>query len=175
MDLQMLLLEKSCLETSRRACRCVTCLSVCWHVLERCWRGGGKSSAALCSLSPSRLSLPAASRHAPIAPDCLIGTFQVRGPNKPGQSTQTVIHLFGSRRCSCPLFLRSPRGVSGGARVIWGRGRQKINDKWLCFFHEPQQEKNRHFYVWSSYWPTSWSIIQSRLRSKKEKKNTIKQ
>lgn len=80
----------------------------------------GESFAARCSVSRSRLSLPAASCHAPIAPDCLIGTFQVRGPDKPGQSTQTVIHLFSSRRCSCPPSLRSPRGIRhrGGARVI---------------------------------------------------------
>lgn len=36
------------------------------------------------------------------------------------------------------FFLRSPRGIRhrGGARVIWRRGREKINDKWLGFFHQ---------------------------------------
>lgn len=79
---------------------------ICWHVRvsRRCRLVAGKSFAALCSLSQSRLSLPAASRHAPAAPDCLIGTFQVRGSDKSGRSAQTVIHLFSSRRCSCPPF-----------------------------------------------------------------------
>lgn len=76
----------------------------CLRVSRRCRLMAGKSFAALCSLSQSRLSLPAASRHAPAAPDCLIGTFQVRGSDKSGRSAQTVIHLFSSRRCSCPPF-----------------------------------------------------------------------
>lgn len=109
----------------------------CLGALESCRLWGGwrrqrrwswrKVLATLCSASWSRLSLPAASRHAPVAPDCLIGTFQVRRPDKPGQSTQTVIHLFSSRRCSCPPFLSFPRGVwrRGGVRVIWSQDREK--------------------------------------------------
>lgn len=78
------------------------------RVLERSRPGDGKTFSALCSVSRSRLSLPAACCHAPVAPDCLIGTFQVREPDKPGQSAQTVIHLFSSRRCSCPFFCALP-------------------------------------------------------------------
>lgn len=66
----------------------------------------------------SSLSLPAASRHAPIAPDCLIGKFQVRGPDKPGQSAQTVIHLFGAAGVAALFLCTSPRGISAGAGVI---------------------------------------------------------
>lgn len=100
--------EKSCLEISHRARPCVTRLifyiGTSQVFYKRCRLGAEKSFPAPCCLSQSRLSLPAASCHAPIAPDCLIGTFQVRGPDKPGHNTQTVIHLFGSRRCSCPPF-----------------------------------------------------------------------
>lgn len=168
MNLQILLVEKSCLETSHRACCFVTpCICKSQAFREVSTRGG-KSSAALCSVSQSRLSLPAASRHAPIAPDCLIGTFQVRGLDRPGQSTQTVIHLFGSRRCSCPLFLRSPRGISGG--VIWRRGKEKSMTNDLAFFPTEHSKKRTAIFMWSSYWPTSLSIIQSRLR----RENTIK-
>lgn len=66
--------------------------------------GWKRPSQPLYSLSQSRLSLPAASCHAPVAPDCLIRTFQLRGSDKSGQSSQTVIHLFCSHRCSWPLF-----------------------------------------------------------------------
>lgn len=143
----------------------------CLGVLERCRPQGGKSFTTLRLVSESRLSLPAASCHAPVAPDCLIGTFQVRGPDKPGQSAQTVIHLFSSRRCSCPLFLRSPRGIRhcGGARVILRQGKGKINDKWLGFFMEHNKKRTA---TWLPYWPIFLSIIQRRLQSETHNKGT---
>lgn len=175
MNPQILLVERSCLET-RPSCHMAR---ACLGVLEKVVTRGVESPSPP---PQSRLSLTAASRHAPVAPDCLIGTFQVRGPDKPGHSTQTVIHLFGSRRCSCPRFsLRAPRGISG--RVIWRRGKGKkksmTNDSaffFFFFFMKHSKKKKRHSYVWSSYWPTSRSIIQSRLwskKKKKERKNTI--
>ncbi|KAK2822504.1 hypothetical protein Q5P01_022569 [Channa striata] len=69
-----------------------------------CRPEGGKSFAALCSVSQNRLSLPAASCHAPVAPDCLIGTFQ-------------VLNVSEEQECSY--------GKAGG---------KKINDERLCFF-----------------------------------------
>lgn len=75
--------KTSCSETSHNAHTCGKWLTLCLYVLG-CFReastSGWTSFVALCSVSQSRLSLPAASRHAPIAPDCLIGAFQVRGP-----------------------------------------------------------------------------------------------
>lgn len=93
--------------------------------------GWKRPSQPLCSLSQSRLSWPAASRHAPVAPDCLIRTFQVRGSDKSGQSTQTVIHLFCSHRCSWPPF--SLHLVS--VKVNWRQGREDENSN--TFFHQP--------------------------------------
>lgn len=79
-----------------------------------------------------RLSAPAASRHAPIAPDCLIGTFLLVTSL---DTAQTVIHLFSSHRCSFSVSLRSPRSISrrAVARVLWSLGSRKINDKWLGY------------------------------------------
>lgn len=112
------------------------------------WTRGWKSFGALCSSPQSRLFLPAASCHAPIAPDCLIGTFQVRGPDKPGQSSQTVIHLFSSRRCSCPLSLRSPRGIglSWRSKSNLKARQKKINDKWLGLFSWSSERKEQIFF-----------------------------
>lgn len=84
--------------------------------------------------------------------------------DKPGQRTQTVIHLFSSRRCSCPFFLLV---LSQRYWTVWrsksnvnaGQGK-KINDKWLRAGN----------FMWSSYWPIFPSIIQSRLQSKKYNK-----
>lgn len=84
--------------------------------------------------------------------------------NKPGQSTQTVIHLFGSRRCSCPLFLLSPSGISRGARVIWSQGRGKksmTNDFAFSMKHSKQRT---HIFVRPCYWLTSLFIFQRRLK-----------
>lgn len=79
------------------------------HVLRLCGGvdPGRRAFASLCSRSQGRLSLPGASRHAPVAPDCLPGTFQAGEADESGQHTQTVIHLFSSHRCSFSLSLKS--------------------------------------------------------------------
>lgn len=95
------------------------------------WGSGGvstrvtRSSAALGFTSPSRLSVPAASRHAPPAPDCLIRTFQVRGPDKPGQSALRQWYTCSAVAGVAALFFSALPEVLRRSRSKRRHGREK--------------------------------------------------
>lgn len=145
---------------------CVTRLSLRWHVsrffffFERCRPRAGKSFSTLCSASESRLSLPAACRHAPVAPDCLIGTFQVRGSTSQDRAPRQwytcsaaagVAALFF---CTLPEVLGVVEESKGRVILRQDRGKSMTND--LAFSWSTVT-------MCSSYWPISLSIIQSRF------------
>lgn len=120
----------------------------------------------------SRFPVPAASCHAPPAPDCLIPTFQVRRPNKPRQCTLTVIHLFGSRRCSSPLPPRSPRGISHYRAAAVDAGEASQRQMTGVFFPKSWVRKEHLFFLCPSSWPIFLSIVDSRQRRPNTKGHT---